>query len=69
MLCDLNLNEMDGWAVAEEISRIAKGPEFYLMTGWMPELADNDPRRNLARDILSKPIDLEHLFRILDGIE
>jgi PAS domain S-box-containing protein len=69
VLCDLNLNEMDGWAVAEEVSRIANGPEFYLMTGWLPDLADSDPRRALARDILSKPIDLERLFRILDGIE
>lgn len=68
VLCDLNLNEMDGWAVAEEVSRIAKGPEFYLMTGWLPELADNDPRRSLFRDILTKPIDLQHLFKILDGI-
>jgi PAS domain S-box-containing protein len=68
VLCDLNLNEMDGWAVAEEVSRIESGPEFYLMTGWPPDLADNDPRRSLARDILSKPIDLENLFKILDGI-
>jgi PAS domain S-box-containing protein len=68
VLCDLNLNEMDGWAVAEEVSRIESRPEFYLMTGWLPDLADNDPRRSLVRDILTKPIDLEHLFRILDGI-
>ena len=69
VLCDLNLNEMDGWAIAEEVSRIESRPEFYLMTGWLPELADNDPRRSLFRDILTKPIDLEHLFKILDGIE
>ena len=69
VLCDLNLNEMDGWAIAEEVSRVETRPEFYLMTGWMPELADNDPRRSLFRDILTKPIDLEHLFKILDGIE
>jgi PAS domain S-box-containing protein len=69
VLCDLNLNEMDGWAIAEEVSRIESRPEFYLMTGWLPELADNDPRRSLFRDILTKPIDLERLFKILDGIE
>ncbi len=69
MLCDLNLKEMDGWAIAEEVSKIANGPRFYLMTGWLPDLADNDPKRALVRDILTKPIDLERLFRILDGID
>jgi hypothetical protein len=39
------------------------------MTGWLPDLADNDPKRSLVREILSKPIDLDHLFRILDGID
>jgi len=69
MLCDLNLKEIDGWAIAEEVSRIANGPRFYLMTGWLPDLPDNDPKRALVRDILTKPIDLERLFRILDGID
>jgi PAS domain S-box-containing protein len=69
MLCDLNLKEMDGWAIAEEVSRIANGPRFYLMTGWLPDLADNDPKRSLVRDILMKPIDLERLFKILAGID
>jgi len=69
MLCDLNLKEMDGWAIAEEVSRIPNGPRFYLMTGWLPDLADNAPKRALVRGVLNKPIDLEHLFRILDGID
>jgi len=69
MLCDLNLKEMDGWAIAEEVSRIPNGPRFYLMTGWLPDLPDNAPKRALVRGVLNKPIDLEHLFRILDGID
>lgn len=69
VLCDLNLKGMDGWAIAEEISRIANGPKFYLMTGWLPDLADNDPKRNLVRGILTKPIDLDHLFKILAGVD
>jgi len=69
MLCDLNLKELDGWAIAQEVSRIANGPRFYLMTGWLPELPDNDPKRSLVKDILTKPIDLDRLFRILDGID
>ena len=69
MLCDLNLKEMDGWAIAEEVSRITNSPRFYLMTGWLPDLADNDPKRSLVSDILMKPIDLERLFRILDGAD
>jgi len=69
MLCDLNLKEMDGWAIAEAVSRIANGPRFYLMTGWLPDLPDNDPKRALVKGILNKPIDLERLFRILDGID
>jgi PAS domain S-box-containing protein len=67
MLCDLNLKEMDGWAIAEAVSRIPNGPRFYLMTGWLPELPDNDPKRSLVRDILMKPIDLERLFKVLGG--
>jgi CheY-like chemotaxis protein len=69
MLCDLNLKEMDGWAIAEEVSKIANGPKFYLMTGWLPDLPDSDPKRSLVKDILTKPIDLDRLFRILDGID
>jgi len=69
ILCDLNLKEMDGWTIAEEVSRIANGARFYLLTGWLPDLAENDPKRALVRDILSKPIDLERLFRIIDGID
>jgi two-component system, NtrC family, response regulator GlrR len=69
ILCDLNLEEVDGWAIAEEVSKIPNGPRFYLMTGRMPDLAENDPRHSLAKEILTKPIDLEHLFRILDGID
>src|SRR5882757_1226858 len=69
MLCDLNLKEMDGWAIAEEVSKIANGPTFYLMTGWLPDLPDSDPKRSLVKEILTKPIDLDHLFRILDGID
>ena len=38
------------------------------MTGWLPDLADNDPKRSLVREILTKPIDLDRLFRILDGL-
>jgi hypothetical protein len=37
------------------------------MTGWLPDLDNNDPKRSLVRDILTKPIDLDRLFRILDG--
>jgi PAS domain S-box-containing protein len=69
MLCDLNLKEMDGWATAEEVSRIPNAPRFYLMTGWLPDLPDNDRKRALVRGVLNKPIDLEYLFRILDGID
>lgn len=68
VLCDLNLKEIDGWAIAKEISKIANGPKFYLMTGWLPDLADNDPKRSPVRDSLTKPIDLDRLFRILDGL-
>lgn len=69
VLCDLNLKEMDGWAIAEEMSKIAPNMRVYLMTGWLPELAGSDPKRSLVRGSLSKPIDLEHLFRILEGTE
>ena len=49
--------------------KIANGPKFYLMTLWLPDLLYNDPKRSLVRDILTKPIDLEYLFRILDVID
>jgi DNA-binding NtrC family response regulator len=68
VLCDLNLKEIDGWVMRKEISKIANDPKFHLMTGWLPDLDNNDPKRSLVRDILTKPIDLDRLFRILDGL-
>lgn len=67
VLCDVGMPEMSGWHVAREIQRIAPGTPVWMLTGWANEIGESDPRRDLVRGVLAKPLDLDALRALLYG--
>jgi len=67
VLCDVGMPEMSGWQVAREIRALAPDLRIFMLTGWAAEIGDGDPRRRLVAGVLSKPLDLRELSRVLDG--
>jgi len=65
VVCDLGMPGMNGWDVATKIARISPGTPVYLVTGWAETIPLADARRNLVEAVLSKPINLEELERLL----
>jgi CheY-like chemotaxis protein len=66
---DIGLPGMDGYALAQAIARdVGPRPRLVALTGYGTR---NDRERALAagfRDHLVKPVDPEHLLRVLDGV-
>jgi signal transduction histidine kinase/ActR/RegA family two-component response regulator len=69
VLCDVGMPEMSGWQVARELRRISPSTPVWMLTGWANEIAESDPRRELVRGVLAKPLDLEQLRRLLSSDE
>jgi signal transduction histidine kinase len=67
VLCDVGMPELSGWQVAREIQRIAPGTVVWMLTGWANEIGEHDPRRQVVRGVLAKPLDLEQLRALLHG--
>ena len=67
VLCDVGMPEMSGWQVAREIQRLAPGTPVWMLTGWANEIGEGDPRRELVRGVLAKPLDLDQLRALLYG--
>lgn len=65
VLCDLGMPDMNGWSLADALRSLAPETSVYMLTGWAHEIADDDPRRGLVRGVLPKPVDFEHLKRVL----
>jgi len=65
VLCDLGMPGMNGWDVATEIAHISPDTPVYLVTGWAETIPLADARRNLVEAVISKPINLEELERLL----
>jgi CheY-like chemotaxis protein len=65
VLCDVGMPQMSGWQVAREIQHIAPGTQVWMLTGWANEIAEHDPRRELVRGVLAKPLDLDELRALL----
>jgi CheY-like chemotaxis protein len=65
VICDLGMPGMNGWDVATNISHISPGTPVYLVTGWAENIPLADARRNLVKAVLSKPINLDELDRLL----
>ena len=64
-LCDVGMPKMSGWQVARELGRQSPGTQIWMLTGWANEIADSDPRRELVRGVLAKPLDLDQLRALL----
>jgi signal transduction histidine kinase/ActR/RegA family two-component response regulator len=67
VLCDVGMPQMSGWEVARELRRISPHPPVWMLTGWANEIAENDPRRDLVRGVLAKPLDLDQLRALLSA--
>lgn len=65
VLCDVGMPQMSGWSVAREIRRLAPETPVWMLTGWANEIGDSDPRRQLVRGVLAKPLDLDRLRALL----
>jgi CheY-like chemotaxis protein len=67
VLCDVGMPQMSGWTVAREIRRMAPATSVWMLTGWANEIGESDPRRELVRGILGKPLDLDQLRTLLSS--
>ena len=65
VLCDVGMPGMSGWQLAAEIERIAPGTAIWLVTAWANDIAANDPRRQLVRGVLAKPLDFEEVHQLV----
>ncbi len=65
VLCDVGMPGMSGWQVAAEIEQIAPGTPIWLVTAWANDIAANDPRRQLVRGVLAKPLDFDEVHRLV----
>ena len=69
VLCDLGMDDMDGWEVGESIKRYCESrnvprPPFLIYTGWDKKIDPEElPARGVDR-IVTKPIPYDALLRI-----
>jgi PAS domain S-box-containing protein len=69
VLCDLGMDDMNGWEVGESIkayceSRNLPRPAFLIYTGWDKKIDPNDlPAKGVDR-VITKPIPYDSLLRI-----
>jgi signal transduction histidine kinase len=68
LLCDVGMPGMSGWQLVREAKQLAPELRIYMLTGWANEIAEDDPRAQLVRGVLGKPIDLAHLRWLLAQI-
>jgi signal transduction histidine kinase/ActR/RegA family two-component response regulator len=64
ILCDLGMPGMNGWEVARQVSEIAAGVHFYIVTGWGREIERQIPSSVSVSGVLSKPIDVTEIRRL-----
>ena len=68
VLCDLAMPGMNGWEVARLALRREPNLNFYIVTGWGEQLESVIPADLPVRGVLSKPIDLNVLDRIIEQV-
>ena len=61
VICDVGMPIMNGWDVAQEITRVAPSTRVYMLTGWANEIPQSDPRRAQVAAVIAKPISLEQI--------
>jgi DNA-binding LytR/AlgR family response regulator len=57
-----------GWDVARQSSEFASTPEFFIITGWDAQARPAFPPDSRVSAILSKPIGLEDIDRIVETL-
>jgi len=65
VLCDLAMPGINGWEVARVALQTNPQLNFYIVTGWGEQLQSEIPPNLPVRGVLSKPIDLGKLDRIV----
>jgi signal transduction histidine kinase/ActR/RegA family two-component response regulator len=65
ILCDLSMPGMSGWEVARQAREIAGNASFYIVTGWGRQIEREIPPSVSVSGVLSKPIDLNEIGRII----
>jgi CheY-like chemotaxis protein len=68
VLCDLAMPGMNGWEVARVALATNGNLNFYITTGWGQEVQSHIPPDLPIRGVLSKPIDLDELERVVASI-
>jgi len=61
VICDVGMPIMNGWDVAQEITRVAPATRVYMLTGWANEIPQSDPRRAGVAAVIAKPISVEQI--------
>ena len=61
VICDVGMPIMNGWDVAQEITRVAPNTRVYMLTGWANEIPQSDPRRAGVEAVIAKPVSLEQI--------
>ena len=61
VICDVGMPIMNGWDVAQEITRVAPSTRVYMLTGWANEIPQSDPRRAGVEAVIAKPVSLEQI--------
>jgi CheY-like chemotaxis protein len=71
IICDLGLDDMDGWQVGKSISEICREsdrskPPFILMTGWGLDISEQTKIPSSGVDmVLEKPVEIPELIEAL----
>jgi signal transduction histidine kinase len=61
VICDVGMPIMNGWDVAQEITKVAPATRVYMLTGWANEIPQSDPRRAGVAAVIAKPISVEQI--------
>jgi signal transduction histidine kinase/ActR/RegA family two-component response regulator len=61
VICDVGMPLMNGWEVAQGITRAAPTTRVYMLTGWANEIPQSDPRRGRVTEVIAKPTSVEQI--------
>jgi len=67
VLLDLNMPIVDGRALLARITEMHDSPAVIIMSGWVDELTYEVCRRYGAADVVTKPLQIDDLFRRVDA--
>jgi CheY-like chemotaxis protein len=73
VLCDLGMDDMNGWDVGEAIKKFceSKGipkPPFLIYTGWDTKLKPEELAQRGVDQVVTKPVPYDQLLRIIQDV-